>query len=185
VSTGTALLVMDVQGAVTSRFAGEALLDRLAAAVATARRVDISVIYVRVAFRKGGPEGHERNALLARVAADPDFFEGGPGAEIHPAVAPLPGEIVVTKRRVNAFYGTDLEVVLRARGVTSLVLCGLATSGVVLSTLRDAADRDFSVTVLADACGDGDPEVHRVLTQKVFPGQATVSSVEDWAALYR
>jgi nicotinamidase-related amidase len=181
-SSETALLVMDVQQSVAGRFADDELLGRLAAAVAAARDGGIPVVYVRVAFRQGGPEGHERNLMLAPVAANPAFFEGGPGAEIHPAVAPLPGEVIVTKRRVNAFYNTDLEVVLRAQGVTSLVLCGLATSGVVLSTLRDAADRDYRVTVLADACNDGDPEVHRILTEKVFPAQATVCSVADWVA---
>ena len=89
---------------------------------------------------------------------------------------------IVTKRRVSAFTGSDLEVVLRAAGVDSLVLTGIATSGVVLSTLREAADRDYDLTVLADCCGDSDPEVHRVLTEKVFPRQAEVTTVADWEA---
>ncbi len=83
-------------------------------------------------------------------------------------------EVVVTKRRVSAFSGSDLEVVLRAQGIQHLVLTGIATSGVVLSTLREAADKDYRLTVLADCCADGDEEVHRVLTTKVFPRQADV-----------
>jgi nicotinamidase-related amidase len=70
--------------------------------------------------------------------------------------------------------------VLRAGEIRNLVLTGIATSGVVLSTLRQAADLDFGLTVLADGCLDGDPEVHRVLTEKVFPRQADVVSVEEW-----
>jgi nicotinamidase-related amidase len=88
---------------------------------------------------------------------------------------------VVTKRRVSAFAGSDLDFVLRAGGIDSLVLTGIATSGVVLSTLRQAADLDFELTVLSDACADGDEEVHRVLIEKVFPRQAAVITVADWA----
>ena len=101
--------------------------------------------------------------------------------EIHPAIAPQPTDIVVTKRRVSAFSGSDLEVVLRAQDISHLVLCGIATSGVVLSTLREAADKDYQLTVLADCCVDSDEEVQRVLLSKVFPQQAEVVQAEAWA----
>jgi nicotinamidase-related amidase len=89
--------------------------------------------------------------------------------------------VEVTKRRVSAFTGSDLEVVLRSREITTLVLTGIATSGVVLSTLREAADKDYELFVLSDCCADGDPEVHRVLLEKVFPRQAEVLDSETWA----
>ncbi len=92
---------------------------------------------------------------------------------------------MVTKRRVSAFSGSDLEVVLRAGGINALVLAGIATSGVVLSTLREAADLDMSLAVLADACADADEEVHRVLLGKVFPRQAQVLTVGQWVAALR
>ena len=90
------------------------------------------------------------------------------------------GEVVVTKKRVSAFAGSDLELVLRGREVTHLVLGGIATSGVVLSTVRAAADKDYRLTVLEDLCLDRDEEVHRVLTGKVFPRQAEVIAGADW-----
>jgi nicotinamidase-related amidase len=102
--------------------------------------------------------------------------------QVHPAVAPQPGELVLTKKRVSAFSGSDLDVVLRSLGVDSLVLTGIATSGVVLSTLREAADLDFILTVLSDGCLDRDPEVHRILMDKVFPRQASVMSAIEWKA---
>ena len=71
-------------------------------------------------------------------------------------------------------------MVLRAQGVTQLVLTGIATSGVVLSTLRQAADMDYGLTVLRDGCADADPEVHRVLLDKVFPRQADVLTADEW-----
>ena len=92
---------------------------------------------------------------------------------------------MVTKRRVSAFTGSDLDVVLRARGIDHRVLAGIATSGVVLSTLRQAADLDYRLTVLADGCLDADPEVHQVLLGKLFPRQAEVTSVAQWAASLR
>lgn len=83
-------------------------------------------------------------------------------------------------RRGSAFSGSDLELVLRASDIDSLVLTGIATSAVVLSTLWHAIDLDFGLTVLADGCLDTDPEVHRVLTEKLFPQWADVVAVEDW-----
>jgi len=73
-------------------------------------------------------------------------------------------------------------VVLRAQGISHLVLSGIATSGVVLSTLREAADKDYQLTVLADCCFDGDEEVQRVLLSKVFPRQAEVVQSSEWKA---
>ena len=73
---------------------------------------------------------------------------------VHPAIAPQAGDITCVKRRVSAFTGSDLEVVLRAQDIRHLVLAGVATSGVVLSTVREAGDKDFRITVLSDCCAD-------------------------------
>ena len=98
---------------------------------------------------------------------------------MHPAVAPAPGDILVTKHRVSAFAGTDLEMILRAHGIDTLILFGIATSGVVLSTVRHAADADYRLIVVKDCCADRDPDVHRCLVDTVFPGQATVITAGD------
>jgi nicotinamidase-related amidase len=181
--TSIALLVMDVQQGIVDRFGGdEGYLPRLAAAVRAARAAGIWVIYVTVAFRTGYPEVSERNKSFEAIAGSGRFTDGDPGSAIPAAVAPAPGDVIVTKRRVSAFTGSDLEVVLRAGGIDHLVLAGIATSGVVLSTLRQAADLDYRLTVLADGCLDADPEVHRVLTEKVFPRQADVTGIADWTA---
>jgi nicotinamidase-related amidase len=181
--TSTALLVMDVQQDIVDRFGGEnEYLPRLATAVQAGRDAGIRIIYVVVGFRAGHPEVSQRNKSFAAVAGTGRFAEGDPGTAIHPDVAPAAGDIVVTKRRVSAFTGSDLELVLRAADVEHLVLTGIATSGVVLSTLRQAADLDYRLTVLADGCLDADPEVHRVLTEKVFPRQADVLSIAEWVS---
>jgi nicotinamidase-related amidase len=129
----------------------------------------IPVIFVVVGFREGAPEAAGRFKQVAGMLINPQ-----------PIIPPTGSDIVVTKRRVSAFSGSDLDVILRAQNVRHLVLAGIATSGVVLSTIREAADKDFELTVLSDLCADTDPEVHAVLTGKVFPRQATVMTSEEW-----
>ncbi len=178
----SALLVMDLQQNIVDRYPDADYLARLRGAIDAARTAGVPVVHVVIGFRAGHPEISPRNKTFSAIAGSGAFAEGDPGARIHPDLAPLAGETVVTKRRVSAFAGSDLDLVLRAAGVDHLVLTGIATSGVVLSTLRQAADLDFGLTVLADGCLDGDPEVHRVLTEKVFPRQADVVTVAEWAA---
>ena len=177
----TAVLVMDFQNDIIDMLPSngrEPLLEHAASLVAAARQSGLPVVYVVVRFRDGYPEvvAGSRFAFLKQTGL---LREGAPGAEIHARVAPKPGDVVVTKRRVGAFSTTDLETVLRAKNVDTLVLAGISTSGVVLSTVRWAADMDYKLAVVSDACADTDPEVHRVLTQKVFPMQATVVSTTD------
>lgn len=172
---------MDVQGNIVERFSEDTeYLPRLASAIQAARGTGIPVIYVTVGFRPGYPEASARNKTFSAVAGTGRFIEGSDNTRVHPAVAPASGEVTVTKRRVSAFAGSDLDVVLRAGGITHLVLAGIATSGVVLSTLRQAADLDYQLTVLSDGCLDADAEVHRVLTEKVFPRQADVVTIAEW-----
>ncbi len=173
----TALLVMDVQPGVVDRLPDkDEYLARLGRAVAEAHRRGIRVVYVVVGFRPGMPEISSNNKVFsmlskarAQLVADP-----------RPVILPEGEDVVVTKRRVSAFSGSDLEVVLRAAGSVHLVLCGIATSGVVLSTLREASDKDYRLTVLSDLCADMDPEVHEVLLGKVFPRQADVMTADAW-----
>ena len=120
--------------------------------------------------------------IFKGIKAAGAMVEGSEGAEIHPDVAPRPGDIVVNKKRIGAFTGSDLDVVLRSLGSRHLILLGIATSGVVLSTARAAADLDFELTVVADCCADQDEEVHRVLTQKVFARSSTIATAADLIA---
>ncbi|MEU6387897.1 cysteine hydrolase [Streptomyces sp. NPDC046939] len=177
----SALLVMDVQQAIVDAAVDDpAYLPRLRRAIDGARRADIPVIYVVIALRPGFPEVGTYNRALAAIKKAGLYVEGAPGTRIHPAIAPLPGDVVVTKRRASAFSGSDLDVVLRSRGIDRLVLSGIATSAVVLSTVCQANDLDFGLTVLADGCMDPDPEVHRVLTERLFPQWADVVTVDTW-----
>jgi nicotinamidase-related amidase len=178
----------EVSGAGSGLGSGVAgYLPRLGLALSAARGAGVGVIYVTVGFRDGYPEVSSRNKIFGAIAGSGRFTPGDPGLGIHPLVAPAPGsgDVIVTKRRVSAFAGSDLDVVLRSGGFDRLVLAGIATSGVVLSTVRQAADLDYGLTVLSDGCLDRDAEVHRVLMEKVFPRQADVMSVAEWVASVR
>lgn len=178
----TALLVLDMQGPFVAGLPDASpVLQAIARALAAARAQALPVIHVVVSFRPGMPEIGSTNQIFSPFkqrmhAADMQEF-----ARIHPAVAPQAGEPVVVKLRVSAFAGSGLDIILKAAAIEHLVICGITTSGAVLSTVREAADKDYRLTVLADGCADKDIEAHRVLTTSIFPTQATVVQVAEWA----
>ncbi len=184
--TGTAVLAMDCQNGIIANYSkGDPdLIHRAAAVLEEARKAGHTVIHIRVGFRPGMPEVSARNAVFGAMKASPErqAFLAGENGEIHPALGPAADDIVVTKHRVSAFAGTDLEQILRANDVETLVLFGIATSGVVLSTVVDAFDADYRIVVLRDCCGDLDPEVHACLLDKIFPRRGTVISSAEFLA---
>ena len=177
-----ALLLMDFQVGVVERFGSTEVLQRARETLDAARSGGVPVVFVRVGFRDATPEVSARNKSFSALAGQTGMAEDSPATQVVAELEPLASELIVVKRRVSAFTGSDLEVVLRASDIDHLVLSGIATSGVVLSTLREAADRDYRLTVLSDACADRDAEVHRVLTEKVFPRQADVVTVAEWVS---
>lgn len=180
----TALLVMDFQTWIVDGYAvdKEALLKRTARVIQAARNAQVMVIYVVVGFRVGYPEVSSRNMTFSKVKEHSLFVAGGDGLEIHPAIAPRPGEVVVTKHRVSAFAGTDLDMILRANGIETLLLTGITTSGVVLSTVRYAFDADYRLVVVADCCSELDDHVRRTLIEEIFTQQAAVVTSRDVVA---
>ncbi|MBO2464246.1 cysteine hydrolase family protein [Actinomadura violacea] len=179
-----ALLVMDVQRIVAAQLGDRAdrYLARLAETVAAARAAGVPVIHVRVVHRDGHPEIGPLNKPFRGLTGTDVLTESHPESGIHPAVAPLPGEPVLDKRFFSAFAGTDLDALLKARGAGTLVLTGLATSGVVISTLRDATERQYAQIVLSDGCDDADEEMHRFLVERFFPREAEIMTSAEWVA---
>jgi nicotinamidase-related amidase len=180
----TAVLSMDVQTTIVSIYTKHQpeLVERAAGVLKEARRQGMTVIHVRVGFRPKLPEVSSRNPLFAAIknsAQHQAIFEGA-GGEIHPSLAPQADDITVIKHRVSAFAGTDLEMILRASGIDTLVLFGIATSGVVLSTLLEASDADYRLIVIEDCCADLDSALHSCLVEKLFPRRATVLTASEF-----
>jgi nicotinamidase-related amidase len=156
----TAVLIMDYQKRQLSSFSNEfqnEIIARANKVLAKARHEGVPVVYVEVQRGERTPE-----------------------TEIHPAITPKSGEMVLTKRRTGPFSTTNLDEVLKKQGIEMLVLMGIRTSGCVLTTVRWAADIDYKLIVLSDCCADPDAEVHRVLMEKMFPGQASVITSEEF-----
>ena len=180
-----ALLVMDVEHATLQTEEGaEAQLAQVRHALAVARRHDCLVGYVRMALEDADLDAlPETNKLADHVAqAGTALHADSTTSAIPDPVAPQDEDLVVRKTRVGAFSTTDLHEQLQKQGIRSLLLMGISTSGVVLSTVRDAADRDYKVFVLSDACADPVPEIHDFLNQRIFPSQAQVITVAEFEA---
>src|SRR5882757_4303437 len=182
-----ALLVMDYQVDTLTKFMTAAQsADAIACVprlIATARDAGMMVIHVVVAFRPGHPEVSPRNPLFSALKAIgmAVAVAGSEGAAIHPAAAVRKGEPIVVKHRISPFVGTDLETLLRANGIDTLVLAGVHTSGVVLSTVRHAGDLDYRLVVVRDCCADPDAEVHAMLLDIVIAKQAAVVTTAELA----
>ncbi|KAF4449228.1 isochorismatase family protein [Fusarium austroafricanum] len=187
--SASALIILDVQKGILPMLGDydrEGYLNRVATTAQKAREAGIQIIHVNTSFREGFRDISSRNKFMSPIVAmckdNGNFIQGHVSTELETAVAPPAGskDLLVTKKRTSAFTGSDLEVVLRSMGINKLALAGVATSGAVLSTLRQAADMDYDMTIVEDLCLDADEEVHRVLTQKVFTRQADVVSSKEW-----
>jgi nicotinamidase-related amidase len=174
----TALLLMDLQPAILARYPSEEVLANAIDLREAAREDGALVGWVHVSLTP--EEAAVVPAANLMFGGMKDRLGGDPAlSEVDPRLGPAAGEPVFRKVRVGAFSTTDLDERLRERGIDTLVLGGISTSGVVLSTVRDAADKDYRIIVVADACSDLDPEVHRVLVEQVFPRQAEVVTTAE------
>lgn len=181
-----AVLAMDYQNALIEQYpAAQAALPRVREVLDAARSSGVLVGHIVVRFRDGHPEVSSNNKIFSAIKRAGGLLERSPASQIHKEVSPLDSEPVITKRRVSALSTSELEHILRAHDVRHLILMGLTTSGVVLSTVRAAADLDYSIVVVSDACADGDDTVHEFLMEKIFPRQATVATAQEAANALR
>ncbi|MFF2144524.1 cysteine hydrolase [Kitasatospora sp. NPDC058190] len=187
----TALLVMDYQPAIILAALPddgerEALLGRVEGAIADVRAGGGTIAYVRVGFTEADwdaiPAANKSFAPLARYRA---MHHEDPAAFIDERLAPQDGDIVVRKIRHGGMSTTDLDQQLRERGITTLVVSGITTSGAVLSTVVDAADRDYRLYVLSDGVADPNSEAHDVLLRGVLPSWAHIIDTVELPALLR
>lgn len=183
----TALLAMDLQGGILPLVPDpDALVERVRGAIADVRAAGGTIGYVRVAFTEDDWAAIPKtNKSFSPLAAARRNHHEDPDTQVDARIAPEDGDILVRKVRIGAASTTDLYERLRERGIDTLVLSGISTSGVVLSTLTDAADRDYRVIVLSDGVADRDQEVHRVLLEKVFPMRSYVIDVAELRELLR
>ena len=158
----SALIVIDLQKGIaampTVHPIGE-IIGRTAELARAFRERDLPVVLVNVTGAAPG----RTDAGSSKLSHPPDW------AELMPELEQQPDDYVVTKQRVGAFVGTTLDDHLRQRGVTQVVLTGVATSFGVESTARSAYDLGYNVTLVVDAMTDRDADAHRHSVEKIFP----------------
>ncbi|MFF4112933.1 hydrolase [Streptomyces sp. NPDC001714] len=165
----TALVVIDLQqgivGMPTQPYTGAEVVARTVELADAFRDRDLPVVLVRVSFAADFADAVPgRTERQARGLAFPEGWD-----LVVDELSGHPGDIRVTKHNWSAFHGTDLDVQLRRRGVTQIVLTGIATSIGVESTARDAYAHGYHVTLATDAMADGDGEAHRGSVERIFP----------------
>lgn len=179
----TALLLMDFQEGVVAGIG-----DKRDLVVANAKKTmdacrgrGILIVHVRVAFSDQDYSSVPvRNKAFTPLAANRMLGDASDAAAPIPELAAEAGDISVVKTRFGSFSTTNLDSHLRARGIDTLILAGVSTGGVVLSTVRDAADKDYRLYVLSDACADPDDTVHNILMSTVFVRQADVVTSSEF-----
>ncbi|MFD4208195.1 cysteine hydrolase family protein [Micromonospora tulbaghiae] len=132
-----------------------------AARVATAARAAGGlVVFTRVAYRPGYPDLIANTPSFAMIREHGAFLEGDPKTRIVDEVARQPGDVVVTSTRLGGFSGTELDLILRGRGVRTVVFTGVATNLAVASTAYQAVDHGYRIVTVSDACTAATDELH-------------------------
>ena len=177
----TALLLLDLQNDIVDpkgkigqhglakATAERGVLKNAASVLAAFRRKSLPVVFVRVGFRPDYADALSVAPRVAKMKESGAAIVGTWGTEIHPEVAPQPGELIITKQCVNPFFSTQLHAWLGRHQIRSLVLGGVATNFVVEATARYCDDAGFAVTVLEDCCAGPSPELHAFAVEKILP----------------
>jgi nicotinamidase-related amidase len=174
----TALVVIDLQrgvvGAPTVPYSAADVVARSAQLAGAFRERGLPVVFVRVSFAPDGADTVPgRTEVTRRGDSRPEGWD-----EIVDELRG-DGDIVVTKRNWGAFHGTDLDTLLRRRGITQIVLTGIATSIGVESTARAAHEHGYNVTLATDAMADLNAEAHRNSVERIFPRLGETGSTDD------
>ena len=156
------------------------MMDRVDAVLKGARRAGILVVHQVTGFRKGYPEVSPRNKTLMNLSTTGVLQPGMEGGELHAKAAALPEDIIVGGPRFGAFFENDMGSVLRAKDITALVLLGVSSGGAVMTAVTSATDLDFELVMIEDCCLDTDPELHRVLFERLFPRRADILSTQEF-----
>jgi nicotinamidase-related amidase len=177
IPTRTALVLLDFQLFVLDGLAErDDLIRRALSLRAAANQAGLMTIHTHVAFRTGYPEVPDDHVIFGPIKTSGFMLRNSVDSEFHSDLAPARGEVTLNKTRVSAFRSTSLDQILRANKIDRLLLAGIYTSGAVLSTVRDGADRDYRLLVVTDCCSDPDTELHDVIVKRLLPQQAETAA---------
>ena len=153
-------------------------LQRAELALAAARAAGLTVIHVANAWRAGHPDINPYTPWQVDAKAAGRSTEGTWGIEFYEPLAPVNGELVVRKRAVSGFAGTELDRLLRIHGISTVVIAGVVTNFAAEGTARDASDRGYRVVVLGDCCESVSDEWHSFSITQILPLIAQVVTAD-------
>lgn len=163
--------------------ASSGTVQRLQSALQASRERGVLVVYVNASHRKGYPEVPRIPAPLAAGLVESNaFIRGTWGVRVIDELEPREDEIEIANYSTSAFIYTELDLILRNRGITTVVLAGLATNWVVESTARDAFNRGYAVWTLADCCHGSSPEAHEYCVKNTLPMLGVVCEAAEYVA---
>jgi nicotinamidase-related amidase len=158
-------------------------LETTARVIEASRAAGIPVVYVNIEFRPGFPELKKPTyPLIESIQERNAFLRGSWDAAVPEELAPAEDDIIVINFNSSSFSHTDLDCILRAKGVETIYLAGIATNWVVESTARNGAELGFDVTVLADCCQGFSDELHDFAIEKTLPYYATIVESAEYLA---
>jgi len=190
----TALIVIDMQNdlvkvkeepfdAVTKMVKSKGVISNIAKVIAAARQVVMPIIFTNHVHRKDSADVVPTitDLMLQGLAPPPReaMIEATPGANIVDELKPAPGDHIIWKRRSNAFYNSDLELMLRSQGIDTVIITGVVTNGCIANTVRGARERDLHVIVISDCCATMMPEDDDYFITKVFPKEGRVRTSDE------
>lgn len=153
-------------------------LNRIARLLTQARRLEQQIIHVRVGFSPDYREQPKKSPLFKHASKLGALRHGDWGTQFIPQAAPLPGETILAKHRVNAFVGTPLDLILRNAGIERIAVVGCSTDVGVQTTARAAHDLDYQCTVIGDCCIAPSDEDHEQ-TLRMLSKVTQVKNLED------
>lgn len=197
----TALLVIDMQKDLVKTEGGyfaplfqaiqsNKVIENIARVIKGARETKVPIWHIATVHRKDGADvvptitDFMLQGLVPKEMGEV-MVEGTPGADFIDELRPAAEDYVVVKRRSSAFHNTDLDLLLRTRGIDTLILAGVVTNGCVENTSRDARQRDYHVLVLSDCCASIMPEAHDYAMNRVFPGMGRVRTSDEMLAVMK
>ncbi|WP_255410144.1 isochorismatase family cysteine hydrolase [Achromobacter sp. MYb9] len=177
----TALLVMHYQTDILELFpsVAPALVSNTRRLCDAARQNGVSVYFANIRFSPGYPEVSPLNKNGQGIKQMGLFL----GDDLSPALGRQASEPLIIAHRASVFHGTDLQVRLSAQGIDTLMMAGIASTGVVLSSVAYGSDADFRLMTVKDCCYDPDPVVHEHLFATAFESRTTVLSLADALSL--
>lgn len=167
-----------------NRAAGLGLVPRVASVLEAARTCGMTIVYVNVAYNPGHPEVLRNNALFRTAVERNAFVRGTRGSQVIDALKPGARDFVIEHGRISAFYGNDLEIILKSQRIETLIVTGVATNVAVDHTVRDAVQRGYDTVLLEDCCCSSDDAFHdaslltlRALATHVLKANAFIAAL--------